>query len=172
MAISDGIYRDGSFTTPLPGGWSAGATSNGSSTFRIASPSGMPEAHATLAVVAPSSANANAIGREQRSSLGGVSFSDLRRSVIDKMIGAGGWVVNDRQRTLNGHRVFEVIAQTPASGDGKPEQVWNFFFTEINGKVYSLTTHTAGSFTEKLTADAEKFLSTIPSTEANQKAPK
>jgi hypothetical protein len=172
MAISDGIYRNGSFTTPLPGGWSAGNTANGSSTFRIAAPSGMPEAHATLAVVAPASANPNAIGREQRSSLGGVAFSDLRRSVIDKMISSGGWVVNDRQRTLNGHRVFEVIAQTPASGDGKPEQVWNFYFTEIDGKVYSLTTHTAGSFAGKLTADAEKFLSTIPSTDANQKAPK
>jgi hypothetical protein len=55
--------------------------------------------------------------------------------------------------------VFEVIAQTPATSDSKSEQVWNFYFTEIDGRVYSLTTRTAGGFTEKLAADAEKFLS-------------
>jgi len=170
MAFPDGLYRDGSLTTPLPTGWSPGSSTAGSSTFRIVPSNGMPEAHATLAVVAPASNANQAFGREQRSTLGGVSFTDLRRSVIDRMIGAGGWVVNDRQREINGRRVFEVIAQTPATSDGKPEQVWNFYFTEINGRIYSLTTHTAGGFTEKLAADSERFLSTFRSTEVSRKA--
>jgi hypothetical protein len=160
LPFPDGIYRDGAFSMPLPDGWSSGTTTKGASSFRIAPPNGMPEAQATLAVVAVASANPDqVIGREQRRMLGGVSFTDLRRSVIDRMISAGGWVVNDRQREMGGHRVFEVIAQTPATSDGKPEQLWNFYFTEINGRVYSLTTRTTGGSTEKIAGDAEKFLS-------------
>ncbi len=146
---------------PLPSGWSAGPSAKGASSFRIVPPDGMPEAQAALAVVAvapPADANRAPVF-EQKKTVGGVSVTDLRRSVIDRMIGAGGWVINDRQREIGGHRVFEVIAQTPATSDGKPEQVWNFYFTEINGRVYSLTTRTAGGYTEKLAADAEKFLS-------------
>jgi hypothetical protein len=160
MSFPEGVYRDGSFAVPLPAGWSAGSTTNAASTFRIVAPNGVPEAHATLAITALPSANANqAIGREQRNALGGVSYTDLRRTVIDKMISSGGWVVNDRQRELGGRRVFQVIAQTPATSDGKPEQVWNFYFTETNGRIFSLTTHTTGNFTERLSADAELFLS-------------
>ena len=48
--------------------------------------------------------------------LAGVSFSDLRRIAIDKMINAGGWVINDYERQVNGARVFVVIAQTPSDG--------------------------------------------------------
>ena len=160
LAFPDGVYRDGAFSMALPSGWSAGSTTKGASSFRIAPPNGMPEAQATLAVVAVAPTNVDwVIGREQRRMLGGVSFTDLRRSVIDRMISTGGWVVNDRQREIGGHRVFEVIAQTPATSDGKPEQLWNFYFTEINGRVYSLTTRTAGGNTEKLAGDAAKFLS-------------
>jgi hypothetical protein len=172
-ALPWGVYRDGAFATPLPEGWSPGSTNNGASSFRIVSPSGMPEANATLAVAVPASTNGNQpIGREQRNMLGGVSFSDLRRTVIDRMISSGGWVVNDRQRDIHGRRIFQVIAQTPPTSDGKPEQVWNFYFTEADGRIYSLTTHTAGSFTEKLTADAELFLSNFRPMEANRRAAK
>lgn len=160
LPLPDGIYRDGTFSMPLPNGWSSESTTKGASSFRIAPPNGTPEAQASLTVVAVAPANADQIiGREQRRMLGGVPFTDLRRSVIDRMISVGGWVVNDRQREMGGHRVFEVIAQTPATSDGKPEQLWNFYFTEVNGRVYSLTTRTTGGLTEKLAGDAEKFLS-------------
>ena len=155
---------------PLPNGWLISSNVNGVETFRVAAAAGMSEAHASLAVVALASTNTNQIlGREQRNSLGGVSFADLRRNVIDKMISAGGWVVNDRQREFGGHRVFEVIAQTPGTKDGKPDQVWNFYFTEINGRIYSLTTHVETGATERLANDAEKFLSTFSPLEAKAK---
>jgi len=161
LSFPENVYREGSFAMPLPNGWSASNTVKGTSSFRIVPTTGMPEAQAALAVVAvapPAAANRAPVF-EQRKTVGGLSVTDLRRSVIDRMIGAGGWVVNDRQREIGGNRVFEVIAQTPATGDGKPEQVWNFYFTEVDGKVYSLTTRTAGGATEKVAADAEKFLS-------------
>jgi len=160
LAFPVGVYQDGALSMSLPNGWSAGSTTKGASSFRIAPPNGTPEAQATFAVVAVAPANVDqVIGREQRRMLGGVPFTDLRRSVIDRMISTGGWVVNDRPREIGGHRVFEVIAQTPATSDGKPEQLWNFYFTEINGRVYSLTTRTTGGLTQKIAGDAEKFLS-------------
>jgi hypothetical protein len=140
---------------PLPNGWAPVASTGGGSSFRIA-PSGGSEATATLTMVAPTTAN-KPFGREQKKMVGGASFSELRRSVIDRMISAGGWVVNDRQRDIAGRRVFEVIAQTPSS-NGKPDQVWNFYFAEVNGKVYALTTRSAGN-NDKVAADAEKFIS-------------
>lgn len=169
LGLPDGFYRDGVLAVPLPEGWAPGSMNSGASSFRITPTNGMPEAHATLAVAVPAATKGNqAIGREQRNMLSGVSFTDLRRSVIDKMISAGGWVVNDRQREINGRRVFQVIAQTPANGDGKPEQVWNFYFTELDGRIYSLTTHSAGSFTEKLATEAEQFLSNFRPMEAKR----
>lgn len=162
LSFPENVYRDGAFVTPLPSQWSAATSNSASSNFRIAPANGMPEAQASLAVVAaapPSSVQP--LPNERRRMVGGVTFTDLRRTVIDKMITNGGWVVNDRQREIGGHRVFEVIAQTPATGDGKSEQVWNFYFTEINGRVYSLTTRSANGANQKVAADAEQFLSTF-----------
>lgn len=160
LALPDNIYRDGAFNMPLPTNWSPSVGNKGASNFRIAPTNGAPEAQATLAVVAVAPAPAaQPLVFEQKRMVGGVSFGDLRRSVIDKMITTGGWVVNDRARDIGGHRVFEVIAQTPATSDGKPEQVWSFYFTEVNGRVYSLTTRSANPTSQKVSADAEQFLS-------------
>jgi hypothetical protein len=163
LALPESVYRDGAFVIPLPNSWSAGVTTKGESTFRIEPPNGAPEAHATLAVVAlaPSETAVKPLPSEQRKMLGGVAFTDLRRTVIDKMVTAGGWVINDRQREIGGHRVFEVIAQTPANTDTKSDQVWNFYFTEINGRVYSLTTRSAAGATDKVAVDAEQFITTF-----------
>ena len=139
----------------LPNGWAPVASTGAGSSFRIA-PAAGPEASATLTLIAPTTGN-QPFGREQKKMVGGASFTELRRTVIDRMVSAGGWVVNDRQREISGRRVFEVIAQTPSS-NGKPDQVWNFYFAEVDGKVYALTTRTAGN-NDKVAADAEKFIS-------------
>src|SRR5581483_2266992 len=154
LALPENILREGNFAMPLPNNWSTASVGKNGSSFRITPPDGAPEAQANLAVVAVAPANVQPIPSEQRKMLGGVMFTDLRRTVIDKMITTGGWVVNDRQREIGGHRVFEVIAQTPASNDGKPEQVWNYYFTEINGRVYSLVTRSANASNQKISADA------------------
>ena len=151
--------------TALPSGWAPVASTGTGSSFRIAPATG-PEASATLTLVAPTTGS-QPFGREQKKMVGGASFTELRRSVIDRMVSAGGWVVNDRQREISGRRVFEVIAQTPSS-DGKPDQVWNFYFAEVDGKVYALTTRTAGN-NDKVAADAEKFLSAFSPAELQAK---
>ncbi len=151
--------------TGLPSGWASAGSTNGATNFRITPVNGI-EGRATLSVVTPT-AGPQPFGREQRNMVGGASYTELRRTVIDRMISAGGWVVNDRQRDINGRKVFEVIAQTP-SADGKPEQVWNFYFAEIDGRVYSLTTRTSGG-NPAVAADAEKLLSTLSPDSAQAK---
>ena len=163
LSLPESVYSNGAFAMPLPTDWSASSTNKDGSSFRIDPPNGASEAQASLAVVAlaPSANAVQPLPSEQRKMLGGVAFTDLRRTVIDKMINAGGWVVNDRQREIGGHKVFEVIAQTPANSQTKSDQVWNFYFTEVNGRVYSLTTRSAAGATSKVAADAEQFLSTF-----------
>ena len=115
----------------------------------------------TLSVVALSRpAPAFLTLKEQRQILGGVSFTEMRRIVIDKMINAGGWVTNDYQRDVSGRRVFVVTAHTPADGRS-PEKDWNFYFTEVNGRIYSLTTEATTESSERVAAEAERFIASL-----------
>lgn len=145
----------------LPAGWNNATLANGGELkFRTEASASIP-GQGTLAVVARSRPNpAYLTQREQRTMLSGVSFSDLRRIAIDKMINAGGWVINDYERQVNGVRVFVVIAQTPSDGRS-PEKAWSFYFAEVDGKIYSLTLNTPVEFSDKLTAEGEKFISSL-----------
>lgn len=145
----------------LPAGWNNSAVANnGEIRFRTESKASAPS-QATLSVVARSRPNpAYLTQREQNRMLAGVAFSDLRRMVIDKMITAGGWVINDYERQVDGARVFVVIAQTPSDGRS-PERSWNFYFAEVDGKIYSLTLNTPLQFSDQLAAEGEKFLTSL-----------
>jgi hypothetical protein len=144
-----------------PAGWVNPIISNtGEVKFRTENTTSVPT-QATLSVVARSRPNpAYLTQREQRTMLAGVAFSDLRRIVIDKMINTGGWVINDYERQVNGARVFVVIAQTPSDGRS-PEKSWNFYFAEVDGKIYSLTLNTPLQFSGSLAAEGEKFISSL-----------
>lgn len=145
----------------LPTGWDKPVVANnGEVRFKSESTAPAPS-QATLSVVARSRPNPSYLTqREERSMLAGVSFSDLRRTVIEKMINAGGWVINDYQRQVNGARVFVVVAQTPSDGRSA-EKAWNFYFAEIDGKIYSLSLNTPVQYSDRLAAEGEKFLSSL-----------
>lgn len=151
-----------SLTANLPAGWnSETGTGSAEMKFRSGMVSGSVPGEAVLAVVAQSRPNPGYLSqREERRMLAGTAVTDLRRIVIDKMITAGGWVVNDYQRDMAGYRVFVVTAQTPSDARS-PEKSWNFYFTEINGRIYSLTTNTPRQFSDRMAADAEKFLASL-----------
>jgi hypothetical protein len=145
----------------LPNGWNAlPVAKNGEMRFR-ATAEGSASDRAALIVVALSQPNpAYLAPKERRQMLGGVSFTDLRRIVIDKMITSGGWVSNDYEREVGGHRVFVVTAQTPADGRTS-EKVWNSYFTEVNGRIYSLTTESSLQSSERMAAEAEEFIASL-----------
>ena len=53
-----------------------------------------------------------------------------------------------------------VTAQTP--GDGRsPDKSWNFYFTEVNGRIYRLTTNTPQEFSGRMAAEAESFIASF-----------
>ncbi len=91
--------------------------------------------------------------------LSGVSFTELRRKVISKMLTEGGWVVNDMERELGGQRTFIVVAES-AQADGAHTS-WVFYFTEFNGQIYGLTTSARVNDAPALAADAEQFVTAL-----------
>jgi hypothetical protein len=148
----------------VPAGWSSAAlAANGEIRFRTEKTATIPS-QAALSVVARSRPNPGYLThREQKTMLSGVSFSDLRRIVIDRMINSGGWVINDYQRQVDGTRVFVVIAQTPSDGRS-PDKAWNFYFAEVDGKIYSLTLNSPVQFSDRLSAEGEKFIASLRAT--------
>ena len=145
----------------LPAGWSRrGAGMGGEMKFAVNSPDGRYVGEAALTVVNARTAGDSA--RPMRRALGGVPFTELRRTVIDKMIAANGWVVNDLQREINGRPVFVVLAQTPASTDGRmPLQSWVFYFTEVEGRIYSLSTNSPLEFSDRIAAEAAQLVASV-----------
>ena len=144
----------------LPNGWNAlPSAANGEMRFRATAPGTTDQA--ALTVVALSHPDpAYLAPKERKQMLGCVSFTELRRIVIDKMFNAGGWVNNDYEREVGGHRVFIVTAQTPANGRSS-DKIWNSYFTEVNGRIYSLTTESTLQSSERMAGEAEKFISSL-----------
>ncbi len=144
-------------------------TSNGETRPRVVNPThpafkaSLPKlpGQMNLAVVALSRPNpAFLTSREESKMLAGVAVADLRRIVIDKMVVAGGWVVNDFVRQVNGNRVFVVTARTPKDANS-PEKAWTFYFTEAGGRIYGLTTDSPVEFAERMTIEAERLIESL-----------
>jgi len=128
--------------------------------FSVADDGGQQIGSAQLAVVAPAIPNGDDTTSEKSRSrtLGGVPITSLRRTVIDRMIKENGYIVNDYQREVGGKRVFVVVAQTQ---NGGATQSKLFYFTEVEGRIFSLATDSANDFSDKLAADSEKVLSAM-----------
>ena len=138
---------------------------SGQTQFRLYAQNGQPVGQASLSPVANAAPYSTSMmnARTQRRQLAGVPFADLRRQVIEKMIAGNGWVINDMEREINGRRVFVVVAQTAASDDGRTKaETWNFYFTEIDGRIYSLTAHAPLGSIEQMAAESEKVIATLP----------
>jgi hypothetical protein len=158
-------------TLTLPEGWrNRSSLTDVEIKFQVNAPDGHPAGEASLTPVAPAATTGGNSGgsiqpfRNQRRAIAGVPFTDLRRIVIDKMMGAGGWVVNDVEREIGGRRVFVVMAQTGESVERRtPPQAWSFYFTEVNGHVYSFTTHAPTEYSERMNAESEKVMASLRS---------
>lgn len=102
--------------------------------FRVEDESGAQVGAASISVVGTT------IGADNNNlrvkTVGGISTESLRRTVIDRMIREEGWVVNDYQKDIGGKRVFVVAAQSPGAGGKTQSRL--FYFTEADGRVYSV----------------------------------
>jgi hypothetical protein len=147
------------FDLTLPGSWSSSANSVGEMKFVVRSVDGQSAGTASLAPVAINGSDVAVAPRTKM--LGGVPLSVLRRTVIDKMVAEGGWVVNDMEREIEGRRVFVVLARTGAAASTGEQQALTFYFTEIDGRIYRLATNTPVALAEPVASASEKIVSTF-----------
>ena len=149
------------FNFTPPHNWSAARKGRqGSAVFSVTTPDGRSSGTAVVSPVALSAAElAGAPVSARTKSVGGMSVTALRRTVIDRMVAEGGWVTNDFVQDMHGRRVFVVLAQTGAPG--APAQSWAFYFTEVDGRVYSLATTAPVEFAAPLAAGSEQFMASL-----------
>lgn len=167
VAATGGVFNDpsGQWSMRLPRGWSnRPAIQNGEMRFRVFERSGKPTGQAAFAFVtsAQPMPDATLSARARKQLLAGVPFSELRRAVIDRMVMSNGFVTNDMEREIAGRRVYVVLAQTAASADGRtPEQFLTFYFTEFEGRIYSLGVAASRETADRLNAEAEQVLNSL-----------
>jgi hypothetical protein len=139
---------------PAPAGWKAAGSTASELQYRVDNSSGDQVGSASITVVGPSRAE---VGRGK--SVGGVATTQLRRDVIDRMIKENGWVVNDYQRDIGGQAVYVVEAQSQAKNGGVQSRV--FYFTEVDGLIYSVVTNSAVQESERLASESEKVIHSL-----------
>jgi hypothetical protein len=149
------------FDFATPHNWSAGRrTRSGAAVFTVASSDGRAAGTAVVAPVSLSGAELAGVNVGPKTkTLGGTPVAALRRTVIDRMVAEGGWVTNDFVQELRGRKVFVVQAQTGTPG--APAQSLTFYFTEVDGRLYSLATTAPFEFAVPVAAGSEQFMASL-----------
>lgn len=149
------------FDFQVPGNWTPLAKAPaGVAAYSIRTPDGRAAGVGLVSPVTLSSSDLAAAPPSGRvKSIGGLPVAALRRTVIDRMVAEGGWVTNDMIREVHGRRVLVVLAQTGAPG--APTKSWAFYFTEVDGRVYSLATTAPVEFAEPVAAGLEQLVASL-----------
>lgn len=143
---------------PIPRGWRPAGSNGREFQFFVDDERGQFLGMATVSLIGPATPqNENSWGRNK--TLAGVGFSALRRVVIDKMMREQGWIVNDYQKEIGGRKVFVVVAQSPSSNGRALHRL--FYFTEVDGKIYSLATNASSETAEKIAEQTERVLASF-----------
>lgn len=157
------LLKENSASAVLPSGenapssWKRGQSSGSEMLFRVED-NGKEIGSASLSVVGPATGEASVTSGRNKT-ISGVSTSALRRTVIDLMLKENGWVVNDYQKDVNGKKVFVVVAQSKGAAGQVQSRL--FYFTEVDGKIYSLATNSPDETSERLAAESEKVINSL-----------
>ena len=143
---------------PAPTGWRPATVSPSEIQFRVDNSSGDQVGSASISVVGPALMPGE---NNQRKSVGGVATTALRRDVINRMISENGWVVNDYQKDISGQSVYVVVAQSQARNGQVQSRM--FYFTEVDGKIYSVATNSPLQEAERLADESEKVINSLKS---------
>jgi hypothetical protein len=139
-----------------PRGWKKVSASSSELRFGVSDSSGQSVGSASISVVGPSMGATNNVGKNK--TLGGVPTNSLRREVINRMINENGWVVNDYQKDVNGQSVYVVVAQSQNGGRVNSRV---FYFTEVEGRIYSVATTSNPDSAERLNEETEKVINSL-----------
>src|SRR5215204_6485176 len=132
-----------------PAGWRRGSSTSGEVNFLVDNGNGS----ASISVVGPATGDTVDTGRNR--SVGGVATTALRREVINRMVRENGWVVNDYQKQIGNRSVYVVVAQSQTGGRVNSRM---FYFTEADGRIYSVATNSAAESAERLAEESEKVI--------------
>jgi hypothetical protein len=141
---------------PAPTGWKPAQSTASELQFRVDNSSGDQIGSASISVVGPSSMR---VDSSHGKSVGGVPTTQLRREVIERMIKENGWVVNDYQKDIAGQTVYVVAAQSQSKTGGVQTRM--FYFTEVDGLVYSVMTNSPVQESERLAEESEKVINSL-----------
>lgn len=144
-----------------PSTWKRASSTSGEVNFTLDNGNGS----AAISVVGPATGETVDTGRQR--AVGGVSTSALRREVINRMIRENGWVVNDYQKTIGGRSVYVVVAQ---SQNGNRVHSRMFYFTEAEGRIYSVATNSAAESAERIAEESEKVIFSLAGPRPAQQA--
>jgi hypothetical protein len=149
------------FDFQVPVNWTPlGKAPAGVAAYSIRTPDGRAAGVGLVSPVTLSASDLAAAPSSRRvKSIGGLPVAALRRTVIDRMVAEGGWVTNDMIREVHGRRVLVVLAQT--GSPGAPTKSWAFYFTEVEGRVYSLATTAPVEFAEPVAAGLEQLVASL-----------
>jgi hypothetical protein len=147
-----------------PKGWKSGLISNSELQFRVDDDSGAQIGSASISVVGPATSADSSNGRNK--TVGGVPTNSLRSTVIDRMIKENGWVVNDYQKEIGGKKVYVVVAQSEGAGGAIQSRM--FYFTEVDGRIYSVSTTAPTNSTERIVQESEKVIDSLQRKKAQQ----
>lgn len=142
---------------PAPKNWKQSTMSPTEQQFRVDDESGVNIGSAAISVVGPAIGADN--DNQANKTVGGVSTSALRRTVIDRMIREEGWVVNDYQKQIGNRKVYVVVAQSPGAGGTVQSRL--FYFTEVDGRIYSLAANAPKDNTQRIEQESEKALNSL-----------
>lgn len=140
-----------------PSGWKRDQTSKSELKFRVSDDGGNQIGSASITVVGPATGADSDNVRNK--AVGGVSTSALRRTVIDRMMKEDGWVVNDYQKDLGNKKVYVVVAQSKDAAGQVSSRM--FYFTEVEGKIYSVATNSTNESSERLAQESEKVITSL-----------
>jgi hypothetical protein len=140
-----------------PKGWKRGVSTSSELQYSVDDESGTNIGSASISVVGPAVGADN--DNAQNKTVGGVSTSALRRTVIDRMIREEGWVVNDYQKDVGGRKVYVVVAQSPGAGGTVQSRL--FYFTEVDGRIYSVAANAPKDNLQRIEQESEKAITSL-----------
>ena len=153
-------------TNVVPVNWKKSESSTPSALqFRIDDSSGSQLGEAQISMVGPAVTQNVTSGKVR--TIGGVPTSSLRRNVIDQMIRENGWVVNDYQKVVNGRNVYVVLGQFEGSNGQMQSKL--FYFTEVNGRIYSVSTISSLDVSERIAEESEKVVNSLMARTSGQR---
>lgn len=142
-----------------PAGWRRAASTSSELNFSVDNGNGS----AAISVVGPATGQTVDTGRHR--SVGGVPTTALRREVINRMIRENGWVVNDYQKMIGNRSVYVVVAQSQNGGRVHSRM---FYFTEADGRIYSVATNSAAEAADRIAEESEKVIFSLAPRPAQQ----